>query len=175
MTLLLIGCIGTNPDSSIDSPVDSDPGEGPDLSTLTRNGGCSDLVLTQGSEDDSLILIFAYTEGLAQQAFEAEDKTASATLDLASEGSLELWQGNRVTAIVCNDALDGSEVVETAWTVASGTAAISVVSDGTSEPWGEYPGDATVTLTDVVLESPDAPDISIPSRTWSAGVGWLPG
>jgi hypothetical protein len=146
----------------------------PDLGALVNAGGCSDLAMTLGSDDKDLVLIFT-TSDVTTAAYDAKAGTATVTLDLATDGSLELWQGIDVTNIPCNDALYGTEVVVTTWTVVSGTAEVSVVSSGEHEPWDEYPGDGTLSLTDVVLSADGAEDVTIDSLSWTAWVGWLPG
>ncbi|MGM0575989.1 MAG: hypothetical protein ACQEXJ_09695 [Myxococcota bacterium] len=160
------------PDTAHDT---SDLTPAPDTGLLVDAGGCADLVMSLGSEADDLVLVFDYQGEVAKAAYEAESGEASATLDVATEASLELRQGTKVTALVCNDALDGSEEVVTTWTATAGTAHVEVVSDGIHEPWDAYPGDATITLTDVVLEAEGAEQVVIPTLTWSAAVGWLPG
>jgi len=158
-------------DSDTDADTDVDP---PDLESLDDPGGCADLIMTHDSPDGSLSLVFTYTEGLAQAAYDAGG-TASATLDLATDATLVLRQGTNVGALSCNDALDGSEVVDTEWQAVSGSAEVEVASDLVHEEWDAYPGTGTITLTGVEFEADGAPDVSLESATWSAAVGWLPG
>ena len=162
-------------DSDTDSDTDADTDvDAPDLSVLDRPGGCADLVMTFGSTDGSLNLVFSSSSGLAQAAYD-DGTSASLTLDLATSGSLVLQQGNRVTDLTCNDAFTGDEVVDTEWTAVSGTLEVEVVTDGVHEDWDAYPGTGTITLEDVVLEADGAESVSVESLSWSAAVGWLPG
>ncbi|HJN75304.1 MAG TPA: hypothetical protein QGF58_15350 [Myxococcota bacterium] len=171
---LMAGCTGGPDDTADTDDTGIDVLPAPDLSDLSQAGGCVDLVMTMGDPSGELVLIFNHGAGLAQQAFEGEG-TAQATLDLATEGSLELWQGVAVTNIPCNDALYGNELVVSTWTVTSGVAEVEVVSDGSSTAWGEYPGGATLKLTDVVLSEEGAEDVEIDELEWTAWVGWMPG
>lgn len=189
MIVIFLACVDGGSGSSVDSATDTDPvtggtdsatdsgsvGDAPDLSTLTDVGGCADVVMYQSSPDRTLVLVFHYDGEVAKRAFESSSSTASDSPDLGGPATLELWQGTQVTDLVCNDALTGTEVVDRAWLATSGAAQIEVVSDGTSEPWGAYPGEGTLTLTDVVMEGSGEEDVSFSTRTWTAGVGWLPG
>lgn len=178
--LLATACTGT-PTTTDDSGTDTgDSGTtalipAPDLADLVDPGGCSDLAMTLGSTAGDLVLLMVYNGGLSQAAFDAKDGTASASLDLSVEGSLELWQGIDVTNIPCNDALNGTEEVVTLWTAVSGTAQLDVVSDGEHKAWDAWPGTTTLVLSDVVLSADGAADVSIPTLSWTAYTGWLPG
>lgn len=158
-----------------DVPDTDTPVSPVDVSRLTRSGGCGDLNLTMGSTDGELLLKLWHDGGLAMAAYQATSGTASVTLDLASEGSLVLWEGTQVDALACNDAWTGTEEIVTTWSAIAGTAEVSVVSDQVHEPWDAYPGTGSITLTDVVLHVDGMADVSIPSLSWSAAVGWLPG
>ena len=147
----------------------------PDVALLVDPGGCSDLAMTLGSQAGDLNLVFVHNADVAKTAYEAADGTASVTLDLATEASLELWQGIQVTFLTCNDAWNGNEEIVTTWKATAGTASLQVVTQGEHEPWDAYPGTGTLTLTDVVLSAEGAVDVLIPSLTWSAAIGWLPG
>ena len=164
----------TDTDTDTDTDADSDVAA-PDLPGLEQPGGCSDLVMYMAAPAGDLLLIFSHQEGLAQSAYESPVGTAALAVDLTSEGSLELWQGTELSFIPCNDALNGTEEIVTTWSATSGTAELEVVSDGTTQPWGEYPGEATLILTDVVLDADGAEQVTIASLSWAAFVGWLPG
>lgn len=184
-SLLALGaCTGPKPDTAdshddclvgcgdSDSQLEDIPA--PDTLGLSETGGCSDLLMYAGDPSGELILVFS-TTGVAQAAYEAATLEASVELDLATEGSLELWQGTSVTNIPCNDALYGDEEVVTSWIALEGSATVSVESEGVHEAWDAYPGTATLVLQDVVLSAEGAEDASIESLGWSAYVGWLPG
>ncbi len=165
--------VDTHTDTHTDSSSALTPA--PDLAALVDEGGCADVVMHLGSEAGDLVLVFN-TPGLTEAAFHAMDKQASVTLDLATEyTALKLWEGVDVTNIPCNDALYGTEEVHTTWTTLSGSADLQVTSLGEHKPWDAYPGDATLTLTDVVLTADGAEDVRFDSLSWSAAVGWLPG
>jgi len=185
LALALVATVATSPPETTtgdtgDTADTGDTGDttvltaAPDLAALVNAGGCADLAMTLGSDAGDLVLIFT-TSGVTQAAYDAKDGTATVTLDLADEGSLELWQGIEVTNLPCNDALNGTEEVVTTWSVVSGTAEVTVVSASEHEPWDEYPGDATLTLSDAVLVADGAEDVIIDSLSWEAWVGWLPG
>ena len=175
----LVACVGPHDSAdSVDSAETGDSGElvaAPDLAVLVDASGCGDVQMVLGDPGGELLLLFSYNGGLAQAAYESEAGQAGVELELAVEGSLELWRGTSVTNIPCNDALNGDEEVLQSWLAVQGSAIVEVVSDGTTEPWGEYPGTATLELSDVVLSSEGVEDVAIESLSWSAHVGWLPG
>lgn len=181
LLMALAACTGPKPDTGDcivgcgDSDSQLELAPAPDLTGLVDASGCADLMMALGDPSGELVLVFSYDGALAQQAFESGTGAASAALDLASQGSLELWQGSSVTNLPCNDALTGDEEVLRSWLTVSGSAALTVTSDGVHEPWDAYPGTADLELSDVVLSSEGAEDVVIESLGWSAYVGWLPG
>ena len=148
---LLISSISACTDSGAVDDSDDDTGgdsgllSSVDLSSLSMEGGCGDVVMYAISEAEDLLLIFSYQGGLTQAAFETA-APASASLDLSAEGSLELWQGLKMKNLVCNDYTEGFEEVHTLWTASSGAASVEVVSDGddSGSGWGAWPGNATL-------------------------------
>jgi hypothetical protein len=186
---VMAGCSGATTDSalqdSVQTPGDSgtqdsgtvtDEPEAHVLTKLVTPGGCADLVLTLNSKEGDLSLVFVYRNELTKAAYESATGAAAATVDLASGGSLELWEGIQVDQLSCNDALSGSEEILTTWTAVSGTAQLSVISNGVKNAGPAYPGTGSITLTDVVLTTADQDDLMVPNLiAWTAAVGWLPG
>lgn len=160
-----------------DSTVDTGTPAAVDLSSLDREIGCSDLYMSRYASDGSLLLEASTTsEGLTETAFNASDKTATLSVDLATEstGQVQLHQGVDLHLYPCDDVIEETEEITHTWTATSGTLEFTVVSDGTSSG-PEYPGEATVTLTGVVVTDADGASLSIPDSTWTGSVGWLPG
>lgn len=142
----------------------------PDLTALTDDGGCSDVILTRYAADGGLSLVLSLHDGLAADAV-ATGAQQSATVDLSAEGSLVLRAGSSVTWLECTDTFDDSQIIETEWTAVSGSVALTVAPQEGSD----MPALGTVTITDAVLSADGAEDVAISSMSWSAGVGWVAG
>lgn len=147
----------------------------PDLTTLVNEGGCSDVAMTKMSADDTLALLVVSDTELAAQAYADGGAPITVTYDLAAgQGRVELWQGVGMSSLMCNDVMEGHEVVNTTWTATSGTVELTITPTGTASDW-EWPATGDVTLTGVVLEAAGAETVTVPTTSWSAHVGWLPG
>jgi hypothetical protein len=168
LTLTLFAAIGC--------PSPSGPGPGTDdwAASLTRESGCADLLAFAARPDDTLALV-VQVEGLVAAAYEAGEATET-TFDLATATDLtvELRGGEHVTHTLCNDAFEFETVISTRHAAVSGTATFVVTPTGEEQPW-DAPADATITLSDVVLETEDGDAVELPAFTLSANVGWLPG
>lgn len=147
----------------------------PDVGTLVNEGGCSDVAMTKISADDTLALLVVSDTELAAQAYADGGAPITVTYDLAAgQGRVELWQGLGMNNLLCNDYLEGHEVVDTTWVGTSGTVELTVTPTGTATDW-DWPATGEVTLTGVVLEAAGAESVTLPTTSWTANVGWLPG
>lgn len=168
LTLTLFAAVGC--------PSPSGPGPGTDTwpESLTRETGCADLVAFAARPDDTLALV-VQVDGLVAAAYDAGEATET-TFDLAatSDVTIELRGGEHVTHMLCNDALEFEPVITTRHAAVSGTATFLITPTGEEEPW-DAPADATITLSDLVLETEDGDSVELPAFTLSANVGWLPG
>jgi hypothetical protein len=164
LVLLLAGC----PKEPAATP---DPAE---LASLGAGQGCADITLYRVSADGTLALVFSATETLTTDAF-ASGQTETASFDLASEGSLELWRGTGLQNYLCNDYLIGDESKDVVWTATSGTVDLAVTSTSQECLSYECSADAEIAISDAVLEAAGEEDVVIDAMSWTAGVGWLPG
>ncbi len=147
----------------------------PDLTTLGIDGGCSDVAMTKMSADDTLALLVVSDTELAAQAHADGGAPITVTYDLAAgEGRVELWQGVGMSSLLCNDVVNGDEVLNTTWVATQGTVELTITPNGTATDW-EWPATGAVTLTGVELQAAGAETVTLPTTSWSAQVGWLPG
>ena len=162
---LTIGCDESGLDTSEESLTAA-----PDLSALSDDGGCSDVILTRYAPDGALSLVFSLYDSLAADTV-AADTPQSTTVDLSTSGSLVLRAGSDVSWLECTDTFDDHQLIETEWTAHSGTVTLTTAPQEGSD----MPVLGTITITDATLSTDNAEDVEIASMTWSAGVGWVTG
>lgn len=156
------------------------PVEGP-LATgfeaeLTETRGCADLQLGARTPDDTIALIFM-ADGYAAAAHELGE-TISVDLELPVDmATLEVRVGEHLTHLFCNDVMEMEPVIEAVYRPVSGSATLVVTPTGETTPWGEVPAMASLTLSNIVLES-DADGEAVVIEHFELNdifVGWLPG
>ncbi len=140
-------------------------------------GGCADVAMHASNVADTFGL-HVFSPGLIAQAYQSPTTTQvyaysfqlpSADVDLAFE------RGVDITINDCNDVFFPT-TVRRRWVAVSGTAHYLINLLGPPLPW-EAPANATLTLTDLVVEDPQTgvrrrvPDLVLPD----VYVGWLPG
>jgi hypothetical protein len=142
--------------------------------SLSRRGGCADLVAYAANEGDTLALMIRGTD-LVDAAYDADEETPF-SFDLATDEGLlvELVRGEHVTHLTCNDAISHEVVITETYAAVSGSALLVITPTGVREPWNA-PASAVITLTDLVLETDEARRAEIDELSFTAEVGWLPG
>lgn len=143
---------------------------------LTEAFGCADLQLAARTPDDTIALVFS-ADGYAAAAHELGE-TVVVDLELPIDGaSLEVRVGEHLTDIICNDVMELEPVIEAVYRPTSGSATLVVTPTGETTPWGEAPATASLTLSNIVLES-DADGAAVVVEHLELNdifVGWLPG
>ena len=139
--------------------------------SLTRTGGCGDLVLFAVDEDDEIMLRLDIA-GLLPASTEP-----TTTEHVLPEEGLELVVevGERVSDVTCDDAVEnGGPQVERFYTATAGTAWITTRAGDGADPDIAY---ADLLLGDVVLESEKDGEILVIESfaITDALVGWLAG
>ncbi len=144
---------------------------------LTRESGCSDVVMYAHDESDTLALHF-FDAGLVAAAHAAgEPVSQSWELSTEQPARLSVTVGTHLTNETCNDVVEYSPVIDGTWVPVSGTLTLTVTPDGTPTDW-EMPADAVLEFTGVGWVPSDAPTATpVPMADWTleAHVGWLPG
>jgi hypothetical protein len=168
----------SDPESS--DPESSDPGlpllEPGFESGFVTMGGCADLALYAGSEDQNTGIYF-YAAGYAQQAADAGSET-TVELDLATEASVEVHVGTLVSVGYCVDVPlpDGS--IHHTYVATQGKATLTVTPDLEGGLAGQPFGHGKVVLEDVILMLEGAdPEQTLEMGTVSleGNVGLFPG
>jgi len=144
-------------------------------SSLTRQMGCSDLMVAAGDDDGTLLLsLGVWGRELAREAVEAEETTIT-ELELGVGASLTLSVGEHLWEAICNDAIFNDPVYEGTWEAISGMATITLSPE--AEPGSfEAESTATVEISDAVFSDGEECSLSLGTYLWEGiGVGWLPG
>lgn len=157
VSLVLAACEVGGP--SVDADVEE---------SLTEIGGCADLYVFAVDADDEVILEVRLDEPIAAAAG-VDTSTSYVLPDPAVE--LTLSVGQRVSDVSCDDvAENGGPQIDEEWVAVSGDAALAIHHPADLDP------QADVTLTGVVLESPDGEQITVESFSWEdITVGWFAG
>lgn len=145
-----------------------------DPAVLTQDRGCGDVTLYATDADDTWLLLFATTDAPAEAAH-AEGATQELSYTLPDAAvTVELQWGTKLAGGVCNDTPpEGS--VDAVYTATQGSADLTVVPMGMPEPW-EVPANASLVLSDLVLEDPSGETITIDGYEFvDVFVGWFPG
>lgn len=151
-------------------------GEAIDASALTETGGCGDVFMWAANAEHTMVLIFHSEQPLGQQTWdEGGQKTWS--LSLPEDASAELQVGEDLVEPLCNDVAGGDTRVDARWEASAGASTLELEVSEDLQPWGEYPGSATLTLSELVFEASegDAQPRTLDSLSFSANVGWMPG
>jgi hypothetical protein len=193
-----VGPVDYGPDAGSDADTDSDGDGDTDSDSDTDTGGvtlpegfedalapygCGDVYVYGCSGDetaDQICLFLSIEEELALQACEVGETTTVLFEVDGFEGELYAQRGTYLDMYWCNDAIWEEPVVWRTFTAVSGSALLTLVpdaADSACEPY-DLSVDATLELTDVVLEAEDDPDVTatIETLTWEGvSVGWLAG
>jgi hypothetical protein len=140
--------------------------------TLTRTGGCSDLLVFAVNEADSTMLTVLFARPLEGAGF----------VDMTDERDLPnpnavvtVVRGDRVSDLTCDDAVEGpGSVLLARWNAGEGH--LSLVVDYDEGDTGALPL-ADVTLTDVRLRPTSGDEaVEMDDFSWTGvAVGWEPG
>ncbi|MCB9779352.1 MAG: hypothetical protein H6742_12365 [Alphaproteobacteria bacterium] len=168
---------GTTTDDGTDSGgADSGTTEPLDLRwEIVDSGGCLDAYVWGLNTDATLVLWVRHLHGIAQTAHESKGEVIE-HWDLAADNTdgptVGVWSGTRLDEAFCQ-AEKGGHTIEQEWFASSGTLDIEVIPLGVPQD-GEYPAQATLTFTDVVLEAPLDVPLAISELTLIVNVGYLP-
>ena len=184
------GDVDGDADGDADGDVDGDTDEDADTDggggglaagfeeSLIHSIGCADVTMAARNAEDTVALHFRVS-GIARTAHDAGEATTFDYTLPHDDVSLEVQLGVFLTTITCNDAIVPGEepVVEERYLPTAGTLQIVITPTGESTPWGEVPGNADLTLQDVVFEREGGGHtVTVESfELRGVGIGWMPG
>lgn len=159
-----------------DGTADTDPGgstleEGWEA-TLTRVGGCSDLLVYAVNESDTIMLTVQFARPLQGAGF--VDMTDERDLPNPN-AAVTVASGERVSDLTCDDVVEGAgSVLIGGW--AGGEGHLSLVVDYDESDTSALPL-ADVTITGVRLRPTDGSEaVEMDDFAWTdVTVGWEPG
>ncbi len=158
------------------SPAEDEVGA-VDLDSLTETGGCADVTMYAANPEGSAILWVQLSGSVLEDAYAEGVDSVVRSFVLGEDPDIEVSidVGSNVAERACNDVMT-EYVIDERWVAIEGTVAFeATLTAEEAEPWN-MPADATVTLTEVLLEEQDTgAQMLIGSLTIEAGVGWLPG
>ena len=141
-------------------------------STLTRTGGCSDLLVFAVNDADTTMLTVQFARPLEGAGF--VDMTDERDLPNPN-AQVAVVRGERVSDVTCDDAVEGGgSVVIGRWVAGEGHLSLAVDYD---EVDPEALPVADVTITGVRLRPPSGEEaVEMDDFTWAdVAVGWEPG
>jgi len=148
---------------------------------FTSFGGCGFVYIHGKNTENTVGLHFDDGDlNSAVAAYESSDAGIAFTtvFNLATDPDrLRIEEGANITHESCNDAFFLTVTIDRTWRPVSGTATLTVTSDGEATTWGEYPAGAVLILENVVLSPTDDATVTktIESLTIEVSVGWMPG
>lgn len=158
------------------TPVDDEVGA-VDLASLTDTGGCADVIMYAANPEGSAILWVELAGSLLEDAYAEGVDSVVRSYALPDDPDIEIRieVGSNVAERACNDVMPEYMIDET-WVAIEGTVSFeATLTAEEAEPWS-MPADATVTLTEVLLEeTATGAQMLIGSLTIQAAVGWMPG
>lgn len=181
--LLVAACTPVEEGDALDgfvSELEELPAEqaAPPVRVPPRLGGCGDVAFWASNNADTVGL-HVFAQGLIDQALMSPTTTLVYAYNFqlpSADMNLSFEVGTDITANDCNDVLIPNTIRQT-WVPVSGDAHVLLNLIGPPTPWGAHPAEATLTLTDLVVEETTTgrqrtlPDMVLPD----VYVGWFPG